>query len=66
MSYQETVRRKIESSMARQQERSDLWEEISKGYEEGGIEEVESALTKRMQDLGVEFRHLLEKLERML
>lgn len=66
MSYQETVREKIGSGMARQQERSDLWAEIGRGYEQGGTEEVESALTKKMEELTVEFRHLLEKLERML
>jgi len=66
MSYQETVREKIGSSMARQEERSDLWAEISKAYEQGGIEEVESGLTKKMEELSVEFRYLLGKLERML
>jgi len=66
MSYQETVRRKIESSEARQDERKELWSEISKAYEQGGIKEIESALTKKMEDMSVEFRHLLEKLEPML
>ena len=66
MSYQETVRKKIESSTARQEERSELWVEISNAYEEGGTQGVESVLTKKMGALAVEFRHLLEKLERML
>lgn len=66
MSYQETVREKIESSMARQEERSELWAHITNAYEEGGIKEVESAVTKKMEELSVEFEHLLEKLERML
>ena len=66
MSYQETVREKIGSSMARQAERSELWAEMSNAYEEGGIDEIEAKLTQKMGDLTVEFRHLLEKLERML
>jgi len=66
MTYKETVREKIENSTARQEERSELWAEISNAYEEGGIEGVELMLTKKMGDLAVEFRHVLEKLERML
>ncbi len=66
VSYKESVLERIESREARQEERKNLWTDVSTAYEDGGIEEVESALTKRMQDLGVEFRHLLEKLERML
>ena len=66
MSYQETVRKKIESSTARQEERGALWGEITSAYEEGGAQGVESVLTKKMGDLAVESRHVLEKLERML
>jgi hypothetical protein len=66
MSYQETVNEKISASMARHQERKELWAEITNAYEEGGIKEVESAVTKKMEELSVEFEHLLEKLERML
>ena len=66
MTYKETVREKIESRTARQGERSELWAEISNAYDEGGMEGVESMLTKKMGDLAVEFRHVLEKLERML
>ena len=66
MSYQETVLKKIESSEARQDERKELWAEMSNAYEEGGIDEIEAKLTQKMGDLTVEFRHLLEKLERML
>ena len=66
MTYKETVRGKIESSTARQAERSELWAEMSNAYEEGGIDEIEAKLTQKMGDLTVEFRHVLEKLERML
>ena len=66
MTYKEMVREKIESRTARQEERSELWVEISNAYEEGGTQGVESVLTKKMGDLAVEFRHVLEKLERML
>ncbi|NIN69981.1 MAG: hypothetical protein GTO63_35925 [Anaerolineae bacterium] len=66
MSYHESVLKKIESSQARQDERKELWSEISNAYEEGGIKEVESAVSKRMEELSLEFEHLLEKLERML
>jgi hypothetical protein len=66
MSYQETVREKIESSMARQEQRKELWADISKAYQEGGTAEIESALAKRMEDLSAEFGYVLEKLTRML
>ena len=66
MSYQETVRRKIESSTARQEERSELWVEICSAYEEGGTQGVESMLANKMAVLAVQFRHVLAKLDRML
>ena len=66
MTYAETVSEKIASSTARQEERSQLWAEITKAYGEGGAQAVESMLTKKMEDLAVEFRHVLKKLEHML
>ncbi|HUS70470.1 MAG TPA: hypothetical protein VM075_06825 [Anaerolineae bacterium] len=66
MTYKERVREKIASGTARREERSQLWEEITKAYEEGSIEQVESALTAGMADITLEFRHLLEKLEHLL
>jgi hypothetical protein len=66
MTYQETVRERIESGMARQEERSGLWAEIANADEEGGTQGVESMLTKKMEALAVQFRHVLGKLERML
>ena len=66
MTYQETVRERIESGMARQEERSGLWAEIADADEEGGTQGVESMLNKKMEDLAVQFRHVLGKLERML
>jgi hypothetical protein len=66
MSYQETVRKKIESSTARHEERGALWGDITNAYDKGGARDVELVLTSTMEDLAVEFRHVLEKLERML
>jgi len=66
MTYKETVRERIESREARQEERKKLWMDISTAYEEGGVEGIESTLAEKMEMLNVEFRHLLEKLERML
>jgi len=66
MTYVATVREKIASSTGRQEERSQLWAEITKGYEQGGAQAVESMLNKKMEDLAVQFRHVLGKLERML
>jgi hypothetical protein len=66
MTYVATVREKIASSTARQEERSQLWAEIANADEEGGTQGVESMLTKKMEDLAVQFRHVLGKLERML
>lgn len=66
MSYRETVRDRIESSGTREEERRELWAEISTAYEEGGMEPIESLLAERMDKLSVEFRHLLDKLGEML
>jgi hypothetical protein len=66
MGYEETVGEKIRSSTARKEQRSELWADIAKAYEEGGAGEVESLLAEKMEGLAVEFRHVLEKLKRML
>jgi hypothetical protein len=66
MTYRKAVQQKIDSSTARQDERAELWGEIAKAHEEGGARDVELVLTSKMEDLAVEFHHVLEKLERML
>jgi hypothetical protein len=66
MTYQEIVRDKIESTTARQADRSALWDDMTSAYDEGGAQALESLLTKQMDNLAVEYRHVLKKLERML
>ena len=66
MSYKEKVQDKIKGSDQRSKERNDLWQTISEAYEQDGVDQVESVLSKKIEDLKNNFEERIKKLEKML
>jgi len=66
MSYKEKVQDKIGGSVERPEERMELWEQITKAYEEGGLEQVEAMLAEKAEGLRNSFEEVMDKLQKML
>jgi hypothetical protein len=65
MSYREKVQKKLQDS-ERIEERGSLWEEICTVYEEGGIDQVESKMTEKVDAFRSSFDEVIQKLQEML
>ena len=61
MNHEQKVLDKINRSTERTQERSQLWKEICAAYEEGGVEQVESFLAEKAEDLKNRFEEIIKK-----
>jgi len=66
MSYREEIQDKLQRSDERTEERTKLWEEVSKAYEQGGVERVGSILASKAESLKYEFEDAIKGLEKML
>jgi len=66
MSYREKVQDRIRGSVERSEKRVKLWEEVCSAYEQGGVEQVESRLTEKMESLKERFEEVIERLQQML
>jgi len=66
MSYREKVQDRIRGSVERSEKRVKLWKEVCSAYEQGGVEQVESRLTEKMESLKERFEEVIERLQQML
>ena len=65
MNYRDKVLNRIEGS-ERSDTRKRLWEEICSAYERGGAEEVQAAITDKVDSLRSRFDAATEQLKRTL
>jgi predicted metal-dependent phosphoesterase TrpH len=61
MGYKEKVQDEI-----KEEKLKNLWQEICKSYEEGGIEQIKSTLNSRIDEIKKNYEQLLENLKKML
>lgn len=61
MGYKERVQDEI-----KQEELRDLWQKISRSYEQGGIDQVKSELNSLLSGIKKDYRQALERLGKML
>jgi len=61
MTYKEKVQDEIKEEKLR-----NLWQEICKSYEQGGVEQIKSTLNSRIAKIKNDYEQLLENLKKML
>jgi len=61
MAYKEKVQEEI-----KEEKLKNLWEEICKSYEEGGVEQIKSILNYRINEMKKNYERQLENLKKIL